>query len=207
MSIEGVDGSGKTSVIKEIKKYFYNNKNIVYTREPGGTDNEISEKIRRLVLENDMDINTEALLFAASRSENVAKFIVPNLEKNKIVISDRYLDSSLVYQGIGRNIGIENIYNMNMIATNNLLPNRTYILVISPKISNTRILSNRNSSETNRFDVEQDELQKKVYDGYLLLANKYPERIVLIDASKDLETVSSNIIKNIEVLIKEHELQ
>jgi len=207
MSIEGVDGSGKTSVIKEIKKYFYNNKNIVYTREPGGTDNEISEKIRRLVLENDMDINTEALLFAASRSENVAKFIIPNLEKNKIVISDRYLDSSLVYQGIGRNIGIENIYNMNMIATNNLLPNRTYILVISPKISNTRILSNRNSSETNRFDVEQDELQKKVYDGYLLLANKYPERIVLIDASKDLETVSSNIIKNIEVLIKEHELQ
>lgn len=206
ISIEGVDGSGKTSVIKEIKKHFSSNKNVIYTREPGGHDNEISEKIRKLVLENEMDFNTEALLFAASRSENVSKFIIPNLENNKIVISDRYLDSSLVYQGIGRNLGIENIYNLNMIATSNLTPTKTFILVVEPEISNTRILSNRKSNETNRFDIEQEELQKNVYDGYLHLAKLYPERIVLIDASRNLEKVCLDVIKNIEELIKEHGL-
>ena len=215
ISIEGTDGCGKTSVIKEIKRHFSDNKNVVYTREPGGYNNKISEKIRELVLNNEMDFMTEALLFAASRSENVSKFILPNLENNKIVISDRYFDSSLVYQGIARNIGIENIYDMNVLATKNLIPVKTFVLSVEPKISKARIESSRiklppsrrvSNDEMNRFDVEQPELQKKVFDGYLHLSKMYPERIILIDASRDFKIVCMDLIKKIEELIKKHGL-
>ncbi len=215
ISIEGTDGCGKTSVISEIKRHFSDNKNVVYTREPGGYNNKISEKIRELVLNNEMDYITEALLFAASRSENVFKFILPNLENNKIVISDRYFDSSLVYQGIARNIGIKNIYDINVLATKNLIPTKTFVLSVEPKISKIRIESSRIklppsrrifNDEMNRFDVEQPELQKKVYDGYLHLAKIYPERIVLIDASRDFKTVCMDLTKKIEELIKKHGL-
>ncbi len=204
ITLEGGEGSGKSTILTNIIEYLEkNNYEVVKTREPGGV--RIAEDIRNIILDKkntNMDGKTEALLYAASRRQHLVEKVIPNLKKGKIVISDRYLDSSLVYQGYARNIGMDEILNINLFAIDNTLPKLTLILDIDPKIGLQRI--NKNSQrEVNRLDLETLEFHNKVRKGYLKLKELFPERIHIIDASKSIEEVTKDCIEQIEKLLNE----
>ncbi len=193
ITLEGPEGSGKTTAVEEavakLKELGYQ---IVRTREPGGTP--ISEEIRNVILDKkntNMDPRTEALLYAASRRQHLVEKVWPALKKGKIVICDRYLDSSLAYQGGARGLGIEEVLNINLFATENTWPDLTLLFDIDPEIGLKRIAANANR-EVNRLDLEKLEFHKKVRDTFLLLAKRYPERYVIIDASKSKEEVAKD---------------
>lgn len=198
ITFEGCDGCGKTSVIQalsiELQKAGIT---PLVTREPGGSL--IAEEIRNIILDKKntmMDPRTEALLYAASRRQHLAEIVLPALKEGKIVISDRYLDSSLAYQGYARNIGIDAVYSINAFAIDDTMPDITFFLDVRPEVALKRIAQNRDASEINRLDLEKLEFHNKVYDAYLLLLKKFPERIVRIDASKTIEEEVEEI-KNI----------
>ncbi len=164
---------------------------IVRTREPGGAI--ISEQIRNVILDKAntaMDSRTEALLYAASRRQHLVEKIWPALKAGKIVICDRYLDSSLAYQGGARELGIEEVLKINLFATENTWPDLTLLFDIDPVIGLSRISSN-NQREVNRLDLEKLEFHKKVRATFLKLAEQYPERYAIIDASKSREEVAN----------------
>lgn len=195
ISFEGGEGSGKgtllKSVIAELSKH---NLDILSTREPGGT--KISEQIRNVILDKentDMCFETEALLYAASRAQLMSEIIFPAIKDNKTILFDRFVDSSCVYQGVARGIGADAVMNINTFATKNWLPDKTIILDIAPEIGLERISSN--NRETNRLDLESIEFHKKIREGYHELAAKYPERIVLVDASKSPEEVLEDVLE------------
>lgn len=196
-SFEGPDGSGKTTQIKLLKEFLEKRGyEVLITREPGGTN--ISEQIRSIILDknnSEMDSITEAMLYAASRAQHVSELIKPALEEGKIIISDRFVDSSIVYQGIGRNLGIDFVKRINDIAIQGIMPNITFLLKISPKEGLKRRFS---SNECNRLDMEKVEFHNKVYEGYLKLESLYPERIIGVDATKSIEEVHYAIVKVIE---------
>lgn len=203
ITLEGGEGSGKSSVIKliveRLQKEGYQ---VLQTREPGGV--KIAEEIRNIILDKantSMDGKTEALLYAASRRQHLVEKVIPALEKGMIVISDRYIDSSLVYQGVARGIGIQEVYEMNLFAIDKILPNLTLILDIEPEIGLQRINKN-NQREVNRLDLESLSFHHKVRDGYLKLKDLYPERIEIVDASKSLEEVFENCYSLIEKTMK-----
>lgn len=187
VSFEGNDGSGKSTAVRgvydELVKRGYD---VVVTREPGGS--KIAEKIRSLILDNDnvgMDERTESLLYAASRREHVVKVIKPALEQKKIVLCDRYVDSSLAYQGYARGIGIDEVYEMNMYATEGLLPDLTVFVVADPEVGFQRI--RRNQRELDRLEHEDIKFHKDVYLGYIKTCEKFPERIKKINGEQLLE--------------------
>lgn len=203
ITLEGGEGSGKSSIIKliveRLRKEGYQ---VLQTREPGGV--KIAEEIRNIILDKantSMDGKTEALLYAASRRQHLVEKVIPALDKGMIVISDRYIDSSLVYQGIARGIGIQEVYEMNLFAIDKILPNLTLILDIEPEIGLQRINKN-NQREVNRLDLESLSFHHKVRDGYLKLKDLYPERIEIVDASKSLEEVFENCYSLIEKTLK-----
>lgn len=203
ITLEGGEGSGKSSVIKliveRLQKEGYQ---VLQTREPGGV--KIAEEIRNIILDKDntsMDGKTEALLYAASRRQHLVEKVIPALDKGMIVISDRYIDSSLVYQGVARGIGIQEVYEMNLFAIDKILPNLTLILDIEPEIGLQRINKN-NQREVNRLDLESLSFHHKVRDGYRKLKDLYPERIEIVDASKSLEEVFENCYSLIEKTLK-----
>lgn len=190
ITFEGGEGSGKSSAIKEITNYF-NRKNIpfIVTREPGGTP--IGEQIRNVILannNNEMDIKTEALLFAASRRQHLIEKIWPALNNNTFVLCDRYLDSSLAYQGYARGLGIETVLEINKFATEDTYPDITFFFDVDVNIGLDRINKNQ-SREVNRLDLEKISFHENVRKGYLELSKMYPTRYVIIDASKPLEDV------------------
>ena len=203
ITLEGPEGSGKSSAIEIVYKRLLEEGNeIIRTREPGGTP--IAEQIRNVILNKEntnMDIRTEALLFAASRRQHLIEKVWPSLKEGKLVFCDRYLDSSLSYQGHARGLGIEEVLSVNLFATENTFPDLTLLFDIEPEIGLARIAKN-NSREVNRLDVEKLEFHKRVREGYLILAKKYPERIVIIDASKPLEEVSELTYKAIKERLK-----
>ena len=191
ITIEGPEGSGKTTAVdaavKELEKMGYQ---IVRTREPGGTP--ISEQIRNVILDKNntaMDQRTEALLYAASRRQHLVEKVWPALKEGKIVVCDRYLDSSLAYQGGARGLGIDNILNINLFATENTWPDLTLLFDLDPQIGLERINKNANR-EVNRLDLEKIDFHNKVRNTFLELAKRYPERYVIIDASKTQEEVA-----------------
>ncbi len=191
ITFEGTDGSGKTSVIKAIVKELENNgkKEYVLTREPGG--NRISEAIRNVILDErfvEMDERTEALLYAAARRQHIVETINPALSAGKLVLCDRFVDSSIVYQGAGRSIGTDRIAEMNRFATDGLTPDLTIFLDIEPELGLERIRRNR-QDEVNRLDHEKMSFYRTVHDAYLELATKDSKRIVEVDASQPLEAV------------------
>ena len=200
ISVEGSDGSGKTTQIKLLKEYLENRGyKIITTREPGGTS--ISEKIREVILDNgnrEMDSKTEALLYAASRAQHVAQIIKPALEQGKIVICDRFVDSSLIYQGIGRNLGIETIYELNKFAMGDIIPHVTLLFEIDIDTSQKR---KENRGNLDRLDSEKDSFHHKVYEGYKKLKELYPERIRTVDANGSIDDVHKNIIDIVECII------
>ncbi len=198
ITLEGPEGSGKTTAVEEavikLKQLGYE---IVRTREPGGTP--ISEEIRNVILDKkniDMDPRTEALLYAASRRQHLVEKVWPALKEGKIVICDRYLDSSLAYQGGARGLGIEEVLNINLFATENTWPDLTLLFDIDPEIGLKRISINANR-EVNRLDLEKLEFHKKVRETFLLLAKKYPDRYVIINASKSKDEVAKDTMNAI----------
>ena len=199
ITIEGPEGSGKTTAVdtavKELEKMDYQ---IVRTREPGGTP--IAEQIRNVILDKNntaMDQRTEALLYAASRRQHLVEKVWPALKEGKIVICDRYLDSSLAYQGGARGLGIENILNVNMFATEGTFPDLTLLFDLPPEVGLARIAAN-SDREVNRLDLEKMEFHTKVRNTFLELAKRYPERFVVIDASQSREEVAK---KTLEVML------
>lgn len=167
-------------------------------REPGGST--ISEKIRKIILDPNnqkMDDRTEALLYAASRSQLMAEVVIPALEEGKLVFSDRFVDSSLVYQGAGRNLGMEKVKQINDFATRMIEPNLTLFFDLDPKVGLARIQKLRPDHE-DRLEQEKLAFHEKVYQGYQKLADLYPQRIVKINADQKLELVVDQTIKAIE---------
>ncbi|MBD5069459.1 dTMP kinase [Ligilactobacillus apodemi] len=190
VTFEGTDGSGKTSVINQIEeKLKAAGIDYLRTREPGG--NRISEQIRNIILDvrfTEMDERTEALLYAAARRQHLVETVLPALAAGKLVLCDRFVDSSLVYQGAGRKIGIAEVAEMNKFATAGLEPDLTFYLEIEPELGLKRIKKNR-QNEINRLDKEQLDFYHTVANAYQQLAQKYPKRIVKIDASQPLADV------------------
>ncbi|MHC9536608.1 dTMP kinase [Dellaglioa sp. BT-FLS60] len=197
VTIEGPDGSGKTSALKGIIEKIQVNlaRELVVTREPGG--NPISEAVRGIVLNQDypeMDKRTEALLFAASRRQHIVETILPALEADKLVICDRYVDSSIAYQGAGRDIGTQAVADMNLFATNGTKPDLTLYFDVPSEIGLKRIFEHR-QNEVNRLDDEKLAFHQKVRRAYQQLAVENPERIVTIDATQSLDKVIADCVK------------
>ena len=198
ITLEGPEGSGKTTAVEQaVKKLEAMGYQIVRTREPGGT--EISEQIRNVILDKNntsMDPRTEALLYAASRRQHLVEKVWPAIKEGQIVICDRYLDSSLAYQGGARGLGIDNILNINQFATEGTFPDLTLLFDIDPEIGLARINSNA-SREVNRLDLEKLEFHKMVRNTFLSLAKRYSDRFVIIDASQSREKVAEATIEAI----------
>lgn len=203
---EGGEGSGKTTAIKKVEKWLSEEKgyDVVVTREPGGI--KISESIRNIILDKNntlMDSKTEALLYAAARRQHLVEKIIPALNSGKVVLCDRFIDSSLAYQGFARNIGIQEVYDINKFAIGNFMPDISIFFDLDPEEGLNRIKSN-SEREVNRLDLEKLEFHKKVRQGYNIVYQNNKDRMVKIDASKSpLEIVSeieaiieSKLIKN-----------
>lgn len=190
ITFEGGEGAGKSTAIKRlVKKLTADGYDIVLTREPGGTP--ISEEIRNVILDRqntEMDPMTEALLYAASRRQHIVQKILPALKEGKLVLCDRFLDSSLAYQGGARGLGIKRIYDLNQFATDGLKPDLTILFDIVPEMGLKRISANA-EREVNRLDVEKLAFHHAVRDAFHELWRQEPERIVIIDAAKTPDIV------------------
>lgn len=200
ITFEGPDGSGKTTVSTKVTERLKQEGYAVsYTREPGGSY--IAEQIRNVILDpknTDMDPRTEALLYAASRRQHLTDIVLPQIEKGVTVISDRFIDSSLAYQGYGREIGEEEVFAINAFAIEGHMPDCTIFLNIDAELGLERIHQNRDYLD--RLDLESKEFHDRVYNGYQKVIQKYSDRMVIVDASKELEEVCEacyNILKGL----------
>ena len=204
ITIEGPEGSGKTTVAKKIVETLQNEGyKVLYTREPGGVG--IAEKIRDIILDvnnTNLDPRSEALLYAASRRQHLIEKVIPALEKGYIVICDRFVDSSLAYQGHARGLGIDEIYNINLFAINDCFPDMTILLNIDPEVGLARIMKNR-QEEVNRLDLEGMAFHKLVHEGYEIIKEKYAERFTLVDGNNTPEVVFDQVYKIIKNKINE----
>lgn len=200
ITVEGPDGAGKTTQLEFMKKYLLDRgENVLFTREPGGTP--ISEKIRGIILDkknSEMDPMTETLLYAASRAQHIAQVIGPALEHGKIVVCDRFVDSSIAYQGYGRKLG-DCVAIINDYAIGGRVPDLTFLLKLDPSEGKSRI----KDSLQDRIEREKMEFHSDVFNGYLELEKKYSDRIVGIDASRTIEEISYEIKKYLEALLGE----
>lgn len=203
ISFEGPDGSGKSTQIEYLKDFFQEKGiSCVFTREPGGTH--IGEEIREIILDkqnNEMTDLTEAFLYAASRSQHVEQVIRPALERGQVVVCDRFVDSSIAYQGYARGLG-EVVADINRYATENLLPDITFFIDVDPKIGKKRI----SSGERDRLESEKIRFHRKVYQGYVTMAEKEPDRIVTVDGSGTREEMRAFILEHLNVVLKERGL-
>lgn len=189
ITFEGPDGSGKTTVstavVERLKKEGYP---VIYTREPGGIA--IAEKIRDIILDPEntsMDAKTEALLYAASRRQHLVEKVIPALEAGISVISDRFVDSSLAYQGEGRGLGMDAVMAINQFAIENHMPDKTIFLNVPSELGLKRINSNRKTLD--RLDQESIDFHNRVYKGYQEVIRKYHDRMVIVDAAKEIDCV------------------
>lgn len=202
ITFEGGEGSGKTTIASLVKEQLEKEGyQVVLTREPGGVD--IAEEIRNVILDvknTNMDKKTEALLYAASRRQHLVEKVIPALNQGAVVICDRFIDSSLVYQGLARGIDIDEVYEMNLFATENILPQRTIFFDIQPELGMQRIAMNKDR-EVNRLDMEKMDFHHKVYQGYLQICDKYSQRIVKVDASQSIENVFNQVIGKIREVL------
>ena len=199
VTFEGGEGSGKSTVLKQVNEILLSEgHSTLLTREPGGTP--ISEQIRNVILDKAntaMDPRTEALLYAASRRQHLVEKIWPALKEGKIVLCDRFLDSSLAYQGGARGLGMDEILEVNRYATEGQFPDITLFFNLDPSIGLQRIAANA-GREVNRLDLERMTFHEKVRASFQKLASLYPERYVTIDASQPLEKVVKDSLKAIK---------
>lgn len=188
VTFEGLDGSGKTTQADLLRaRLEADGRDVVATREPGGT--ELGERIRDLVLHGGHVAPwAEALLYAASRAQHVDEVIRPALERGALVLCDRYLDSSVAYQGAGRRLGIDRVLDLNLTAVDGLLPDRTFLLELDPAEVASRI-----AREHDRLEREGDDFRRRVDAGYRELAARFPQRIVVLDAARPAEELAEEI--------------
>jgi len=203
ITFEGPEGAGKTTIIHMVQqKLIQDGYNIVLTREPGGI--RIAEQIREIILNpsnTEMDARTEALLYAAARRQHLVEKVIPELNKGNIVLCDRFIDSSLAYQGNARGIGVEDIFAINQFAIEQMMPQATLYFDIEPEVGLERINKGR-KEEINRLDLESLDFHYKVRDGYLSLLSEFPERIRRIDANQSVEKVCEEAYKQIKLILK-----
>ena len=201
ITFEGGEGSGKTTA----SKYIYNRLNqlgypAIYSREPGGVD--IAEQIRNVILDVNntaMDVRTEALLYAASRRQHLVEVILPALREGKIVICDRFIDSSLAYQGYARGIGMDEVWTINKFAIDTFLPDLTLFFDVEVETGLKRISSR---DQLDRLDRESLDFHHKVHEGYRLVCEKYPERIKVVDANQPVAQVEQQSLQLVMELIE-----
>lgn len=191
ISFEGPDGAGKTSVLKALVNELQPQlgDQLIVTREPGGDP--LSEQLRDVLFDDankGMDGRTEALLFAAARRQHVVSTIKPALAAGKTIFCDRYVDSSVAYQGGGRQLGEQEVWDINAFAINGVMPELTVYFDVSPEVGVARIEAHR-TDQINRLDEETMAFHHRVYGAYQRLCRKYPERIKVIDASRPLKEV------------------
>lgn len=200
ITMEGPDGSGKSTQIDLLKKYLEGKGyDIVIAREPGG--NAISEAIREIILNKDFDdmaYTTELLLYTAARAQLVASVIKPALDAGKAVICDRFVDSSAVYQGIGRGLGVDKVYAVNEYALDGIMPQLTILLDLD---ADEGIRRKKNQAELDRMELESITFHRKVVEGYRSLADLNRDRIYKIDATLPVESIHEEIVKQIEILL------
>lgn len=199
ITFEGGEGAGKTSLIEKIKESLLKrNLSLVFTREPGGT--KFGEEIRNLLLKNRTEkvySKAELCLFLASRAQHIQTVIRPSLQDGKIVLCDRYNDSSVAYQGYARGLGIEEVIAFSSYIVEKTVPDLTLYLDIDPKIGLSRV-----KSKYDRIESEKISFHQKIRDGFLLLAKKYPDRIKILDAGKSKEEVFEIAMNYIEKFIE-----
>lgn len=203
ITFEGGEGAGKTTVLQRVeKKLIAQGYDILVTREPGGIP--IAEQIRNIILDTknvEMDNRTEALLYAAARRQHFIDKVIPALRAGKIVLCDRFIDSSLAYQGYARNIGIDEVFHINRFAIDTYMPTLTIYFQCRPEVGLKRIqLNNR---EQNRLDLETISFHQKVYEGYEILLRRFPERIKKIDAERTIDEVTESTLYYIKKQLEE----
>ncbi|GGJ89343.1 thymidylate kinase [Lentibacillus kapialis] len=203
ITLEGGDGSGKSSILQTLSaKLTGMGYDVLATREPGGI--EIAEKIRGIILDpahTAMDGRTEALLYAASRRQHLIEVVLPALKSGKIVLCDRFVDSSLAYQGYARGLGMEEVFLINKFAIQDAMPDLTLFLDIEPKKGLARIAANKDR-ERNRLDLEEIRFHEQVYEAYQLLVSRYPHRIQVINADQPFTQVECDAVKYIDFHLK-----
>jgi dTMP kinase len=204
ISFEGSEGSGKSTQIARLAAHFQKAKrDVITTREPGGT--EIGEQIRNIIVHNsrgdEMCAETELLLFAAARAQLVREVIAPALLRGAIVLSDRFLDSSTVYQGIGRNLAADPVNQINRFAVGNVMPDLTVVLDVPEAVSLAR-LKQRASDLPDRMERENIDFYRKVREGYLVLAKSMPERFIVVDGTKGEDAIEKKIWTEVQERLK-----
>jgi dTMP kinase len=201
ITFEGPDGSGKTTVSSYVVKTLIElGYDVVHTREPGGVD--IAEQIRRVILDpknTKMDVKTEVLLYAASRRQHLIEKILPALEADKIVICDRFVDSSLAYQGVARGVGFDEVYTVNRFAIDDHLPELTIYLDLSAQTGLDRIAKRQ---YLDRLDQEKVSFHEKVVEGYQEVLKHFKQRIVVIDANQEITTVQKEALQAVLKKVK-----
>ena len=199
ITFEGGDGSGKSTQISILKESLIEKGyDVILTREPGGTD--ISEKIRELILDpenGEMEDITEAYLYAAARAQLVRQLIKPALEEGKVVICDRFVDSSIAYQGFRRGLG-DAVGVINTYAVDDCMPDLTILLKLDPERGSSRIAGR----EHDRIELASDDFHRKVYEGYLKLEEKYPDRILGVDASGTIQEIADEISRRVDEIME-----
>jgi dTMP kinase len=190
ITVEGGEGAGKTSAIAEMGRYLSEKGyEVLTTREPGGIP--IAEQIRAVILDKGnvkMDGRTEALLYAAARRQHLVEKVIPALQRGQVVLCDRFIDSSLAYQGYARGLGMDEVMGINAFAVQGHMPDLTLYMDVRPEVGLARIRKDA-SRELNRLDLEVGEFHRRVREGYLQLLERFPERMVRVDAEADQEKV------------------
>lgn len=195
ITFEGPDGSGKTTALSSLVDFLkQNNIEFILTREPGSATSNEAKKIREIILDpaNDITPMTEAILYAADRRLHLEKLIWPALKQNKLVLCDRYLDSTLAYQGSGRQLGIKEMLSLQEIVTEKTFPDLTIFFDISPEESEKRVDAR---APKDRLELAGKEFHQRVYDGYKQVVAMFPERIKTIDATQSKEDVLEQVKK------------
>jgi dTMP kinase len=187
ITFEGLDGSGKTTQAERLAESLRaEGRDVVATREPGGTP--LGEEVRRLLLDGvEMSAWAEASLFAAARAELVDRVIAPALDSQRDVVCDRYIDSSLAYQGIARDLGVDDVLDLNLHATRGLLPDRTFLVLVDPDVALAR------TSPSDRIEREGPEFHRAVDDAYRRLATMFPDRITIVDGDRPADEIAEEI--------------
>lgn len=185
ITLEGIDGAGKTTQWNRLKEYYSDNSQYIFTRNPGGTL--FGKQIRELVLHNEMSSIAELYLYGADRAEHINSSIKPALDEGKIIICDRFCDSTIAYQGYGRGIDLDIINTLNNIATQSLQPDMTILFDIDPEVSLQR------AKDPNKFEAEGLVFQKKIRQGYLDISKQEPERVKIINTANNNEEQAFNL--------------
>ncbi|MED4404190.1 dTMP kinase [Metabacillus fastidiosus] len=194
ITFEGPEGAGKTTILNMLKNYNFG-REVVFTREPGGIH--IAEKIREVILDKnhtEMDARTEALLYAAARRQHLVEKVIPALKDGKIVICDRFIDSSLAYQGYARGLGIDEVLSINEFAINGVMPDLTLYFDIDPEVGLKRIADSE-IREVNRLDLEKYSFHVKVQEGYQKVIERFQDRIIKVQADQPVNVVFEEVNK------------